>query len=96
VFSYRRITEKQRAGKNTYSDMLFLTVLLATAITGYLCEFLRLAAIRELAYPMYYVHLVSVFFLLVYFPYSKLSHVIYRTLAMIRESAEPRNTAVAA
>jgi quinone-modifying oxidoreductase subunit QmoC len=71
--------------------MLFLTVLLATAITGYLCESLRLAAIRELAYPMYYVHLVSVFFLLVYFPYSKLSHVIYRTLAMVRESAAPQN-----
>lgn len=91
LFSYRRITEQQRAGKNTYSDMLFLTVLLATAITGYLCESLRLAAIRELAYPMYYVHLVSVFFLLVYFPYSKLSHVIYRTLAMVRESAAPQN-----
>jgi quinone-modifying oxidoreductase subunit QmoC len=85
VFSYRRIVDKANAGKNTYSDQLFLGALLSTAATGFLSELLRLSGLRELAYPTYFVHLVAIFFLLVYAPYTKLAHVIYRTAAMVHE-----------
>jgi quinone-modifying oxidoreductase subunit QmoC len=83
VFLWRRIADGTRAGKSTYSDWLFLAVLLLTTLTGFLSQWLRLADVPRLAYPMYFVHLVLVFFLLVYIPYSKLAHVVYRTVAML-------------
>jgi quinone-modifying oxidoreductase subunit QmoC len=88
VFTYRRIADGKAAGKNTYGDKLFLAVLLLTAVTGFLCEFFRLSGIRGLAYPTYFVHLVVIFFLLVYSPYSKLAHQLYRTVAMVHDSDE--------
>lgn len=91
VFGYRRLADGEEAGKSTYSDWLFLEVLLLTALTGFLCELLRLAALPQLAYPMYAVHLVFVFVLLVYIPYSKFAHLVYRTVAMLHAaSAAPR------
>ena len=83
VFFWRRIADGARAGKNTYSDWLFLAILLLTTLTGFLAQWLRLADLPRLAYPAYFVHLVLVFFLLVYLPYSKLAHLVYRTTAML-------------
>ncbi len=90
VFGYRRIADRERAGKSTYSDWLFLFVLLLTALTGYLSQLLRLADVARLAYPTYFVHLVFVFFLLVYIPYSKFAHLMYRTVAMVYSAAHAR------
>jgi len=82
LFLWRRIADARAAGKSTYSDWLFLAVLGLTTLTGFGCQWLRLADVR-VAYPLYVVHLMFVFFLLVYVPYSKLAHVLYRTLAML-------------
>jgi quinone-modifying oxidoreductase subunit QmoC len=83
VFLWRRIADSTRAGKSTYSDWLFLTILLLTTLTGFFSQWLRLADLRTLAYPMYFVHLLFIFFLLVYIPYSKFAHLVYRTVAML-------------
>jgi quinone-modifying oxidoreductase subunit QmoC len=93
VFLWRRIADSTRAGKSTYSDWLFLTILLLTTLTGFFCQWLRLADLRTLAYPMYFVHLLFIFFLLVYIPYSKFAHLVYRTVAMLW-SASTRAEAV--
>jgi quinone-modifying oxidoreductase, subunit QmoC len=85
VFLWRRIADGRRAGKSTYSDWLFLAILGLTTLTGFFCQWLRLADLRA-AYPAYVVHLVFIFFLLVYIPYSKFAHLIYRTLAMVHAS----------
>jgi len=82
VFLWRRIADSRQAGKSTYSDWLFLTILLSTTLTGFFCQWLRLAGLR-VAYPMYFVHLLLIFFLLVYIPYTKFAHLVYRTVAMV-------------
>jgi quinone-modifying oxidoreductase, subunit QmoC len=86
VFLWRRIADSRAAGKSTYSDWLFLAILLLTTLTGFLSQWLRLAELR-LAYPTYVVHLLFVFFLLVYIPYSKFAHLIYRVLAMLQTAS---------
>src|SRR3989304_4400542 len=83
VFAWRRIADGERAGKSTYSDWLFLAILVLTTLTGFLCQALRLADLPRLAYPMYVVHLILIFVLLVYIPYSKFAHLVYRTTAKL-------------
>jgi quinone-modifying oxidoreductase subunit QmoC len=53
------------------------------AITGFLTQFARMAEASFWAYLFYGIHLVFVFYLLAYLPYSKFAHMIYRTVAMI-------------
>jgi quinone-modifying oxidoreductase subunit QmoC len=83
VFMYRRLRDKEKAGKNTYSDWLFLSVLAMTTLTGFLSQVMRLANVAPLAYWSYFIHLVFIFFLLVYIPYSKFAHLSYRFVAML-------------
>jgi quinone-modifying oxidoreductase subunit QmoC len=37
---------------------------------------------RYIAYSMYYIHLISVFMLIAYLPWTKLGHLVYRTAAL--------------
>lgn len=79
------INRLKHKGVNTKSsgfDWTFAIIILLLTITGILTEVIRLAGIRTLAYPIYMVHLMFVFYTIVYFPYSKLAHMGYRTLAI--------------
>jgi quinone-modifying oxidoreductase subunit QmoC len=78
-----RLAQGEDAGKSTYFDWLFLLVVLATGISGLLTEVLRLANARGVAYPMYFIHLIFVWFLFAYLPFSKFAHLLYRTTAMV-------------
>jgi quinone-modifying oxidoreductase, subunit QmoC len=77
-----RLKRPQQSGKSAYSDWFFSGLLGLTAVTGFVTEILRYGQARTGAYVAYVVHLVFVFGLFVYFPFSKFSHVMYRTAAM--------------
>ncbi len=77
-----RMKDKGFVSKTSSFDWTFIVIILMLGITGFLTELIRLAGIAALAYPMYFVHLLFVFYTIVYFPYSKLAHMGYRTLAI--------------
>lgn len=78
----KRYNTPKQDGKSTYNDMLFLWVLWGVSFTGMACVFLRLLHVPAVAYPTYFIHLVLVYFLLWYMPYSKFAHMIYRYLGL--------------
>jgi len=80
---FRRWANKDDVGANGYQDYLFLYMLSIVGLTGMLSWLARLTGIPMLAYINYFIHLVVVFFLLWYMPYSKFAHMIYRTLALV-------------
>ncbi len=71
------------AGTSSYFDWLLvwsIFLVVATGFTTELLHYLRMSPHRHVAY---FIHLVFVFSLLVYLPYSKFAHVLYRTTAMV-------------
>lgn len=79
----RRLTHRDIVGASGYTDQLFLYIMFFVGLTGMLSWLTRLTGIPMLAYVNYFIHLVVVFFLLWYMPYSKFAHMIYRTLALV-------------
>jgi len=91
--------------KSTPFDMIFVWLLLAVAVSGLVTEVLRFAvdpkvygadvvertAAQYFAFAVYFVHLVLVFDLLVFLPYSKFAHILYRTAALVYAEHTGRN-----
>ncbi|MFN3270015.1 MAG: hypothetical protein ACK42G_05470, partial [Candidatus Kapaibacteriota bacterium] len=92
----RRYKTNLQHGKSSYSDMLFLWVVWGVASTGLLCVLFRLMHTAVLGFPTYFIHLVLVYFLLWYMPYSKFAHMVYRFLGLVflkmygREEKSPK------
>jgi quinone-modifying oxidoreductase subunit QmoC len=86
-----RKKNQEKAGKGGYYDWLFIYIVFAVMATGILSELLRLADIAILAYIIYFAHLVVVFFLFAYAPFSKMAHMLYRSTAMVFAKATERN-----
>ncbi len=82
VLTNRRRSQEDAKTKSNYYDWYLLNVIWAVALTGVLSELSRLAGIPQIAYTVYYMHLVAVWMLFAYLPWSKLGHVVYRTVAL--------------
>jgi quinone-modifying oxidoreductase subunit QmoC len=80
-----RLKNQEKAGYGAYYDWLFISIVFAIMATGILSEVVRLANIAVLAYIIYFIHLVVVFFLFAYAPFSKMAHMLYRATAMVFE-----------
>ncbi len=94
---YNRLTRPDDAGRATYTDWLFVALILTVGLSGFATEFVRLTPLPAvLGTPLYLVHLVAVFWVLIFFPYSKFAHAMYRFEAMVfarhigRAVPEPR------
>jgi len=77
---------KNRLGKedqvSTYKDWFLIGLVLGLGATGMLTELTRLAGAETLTYAMYYLHLIFIFCTFAYLPFSKLAHMVYRTVAL--------------
>ncbi len=78
-----RMARSGNQGASTSFDWMFLWLLLAVVLTGVMVEGLRYAELKSLGYTVYFVHLLLVFSLLIYLPYSKFGHVVYRFVALV-------------
>ncbi|MCX6641702.1 MAG: quinone-interacting membrane-bound oxidoreductase complex subunit QmoC [bacterium] len=93
----RRRRQLDGVGKSNYIDWLFLIVIFSVGLTGMFSYTIRaFLPVPVIGYLIYYVHLILVFFLLWYAPYSKFAHMFYRTLALVYAKStgwdKPRKT----
>ncbi len=84
-----RIRATDQKHQSTSFDWVFVWLIFWVGVTGFATQAFRftvtpeaMGAYEYAAYAVYFVHLVLVFGLLVYLPYSKFAHMWYRTLAM--------------
>ena len=80
---YDRLEDSDRAGSSTYFDWFFLLILAVVTFTGFVTEFMHYLRLEPHRHVIYFIHLVFVFGLLIYLPYSKFAHIAYRTTAMV-------------
>ena len=77
-----RLRDPVRRAATTYFDWFFLLTLTGVVLTGFASQLLRLVHADQVMYGVYFVHLVLIFSLFLYAPYSKFAHIAYRTAAM--------------
>ncbi|MBU0730706.1 MAG: quinone-interacting membrane-bound oxidoreductase complex subunit QmoC [Proteobacteria bacterium] len=85
LWANRSKMEEEQGVTPTFYDWFLIGEIMAVGITGLVAEITRLIGIPVLAYLFYYLHLVSIFMLFFYMPYTKFAHMIYRTVAMAFE-----------
>ncbi|UCD25140.1 MAG: hypothetical protein JSW51_04225, partial [Gemmatimonadota bacterium] len=78
-----RLHNRDNAGSSSYFDWAFLWTIFAVVVSGFVTEFLHYLRMVPHRHVAYFIHLVFVFALLIYLPYSKFAHLLYRTTAMI-------------
>lgn len=83
MLTWRRLRLNPKFQSSNYYDWYLLGVIWAVALTGMLTQTFRLLDWIHAAFIIYYVHLVVVWMLFAYVPWSKLGHFVYRTVAMV-------------
>lgn len=90
LLTAKRLRKESKKSVSNYYDWYLLGVIWVIALTGVFSQIFRLLNVAVLAYPTYFIHLVSVFMLLAYLPWTKLGHVVYRTAALVYARAMGR------
>jgi len=83
MLTWRRMGLNSKCQSSSYYDWYLLGIIWAVAITGILAQTFRLMDCIHAAFIIYYIHLVTVWMLFAYVPWSKLGHFVYRTVAMV-------------
>jgi quinone-modifying oxidoreductase subunit QmoC len=74
-----------------YWDWYLIYLAFGLGVTGMAAELTRLAGWAVVTFTIYYIHLILVFSLIAYLPFSKLAHLVYRTVAMAYNEYAGRN-----
>ncbi len=84
ILLVNRLSDREMRQASTYFDWFFLLTLTTVVVTGILSELLRLQPEQHdvWMFTIYFIHLVLIFALFLYAPYSKFAHFLYRALAM--------------
>jgi quinone-modifying oxidoreductase subunit QmoC len=88
-----RASKPEKTEISTRYDWTFIILLFSVVLTGIATEALRFADVPSMAYPVYFIHLVVVFGLLIYLPYSRFAHMIYRTVGLVHARCTGRENA---
>ena len=83
VLTLRRRRQNGKFFSSNYHDWYLLGIIWAVALTGMFAQLFRLAEAVHCAFFVYYLHLVFVWMLFAYLPWSKLGHLAYRTTALL-------------
>ncbi|MBU3914087.1 quinone-interacting membrane-bound oxidoreductase complex subunit QmoC, partial [bacterium] len=92
LIAWRRLTSST-VGSTVAFDWVFIGNVLLIVVTGILAQVIRVAG-SQIAYFIYYCHLVLVFFLFAYAPHSKFGHMFYRTAALVYARYSGRSKSV--
>jgi len=72
---------QQKIYKSTYLDWVFLITLFLLGITGFIVELARFQNWAS-SYLLYFIHLILVWMVILYLPYTKFAHFIFRIVAL--------------
>ncbi len=86
-FVWRRAVDHRAGVTSNGFDWLLPATLLGCALTGTAAQLLRVWEVPQAAYPVYFIHLVTVLVLLLLWPYTKLAHALYRAVASVHQTA---------
>lgn len=79
----RRLKLNPKHQSSSYQDWYLLGIIWAVGLTGLFSQIFRLLDVAPLAFGVYYLHLVFVWMLFAYLPWSKLGHFVYRVAALV-------------
>ncbi len=89
-----RFVHAEKVGLGSYFDWWLIVTIYVILLTGIGAELLRQADVATAAYTVYATHLMSVLFLFLYAPFSKMAHMIYRFVALVFARATGRDVGV--
>jgi quinone-modifying oxidoreductase subunit QmoC len=82
IMLVQRLKNRRVFGKSSYADWLLLVAIFLLTLSGSLVQFARFGN-WSLAYHLYFFHLVCVWFVIMYLPFTKMGHIFYRTTALV-------------
>ncbi|MDR2574488.1 MAG: quinone-interacting membrane-bound oxidoreductase complex subunit QmoC [Desulfovibrio sp.] len=83
ALTWRRLAQDRANHASGFYDWYLLSIIWLVAVTGILSQCFRLTDALKPAFVTYYFHLVFVWMLFAYLPWSKLGHFVYRTAALV-------------
>ena len=82
IMIFQRLFNRKVFGKSSYTDWLLLSAIGLLTLSGTLVELARFGN-WSIAYHLYFFHLVAVWFVIMYLPFTKMGHIFYRTTALL-------------